>query len=231
MAKELTKEQKIAAVETEALLDEARSDPDFAAKMARQGYTEAIWAHGEQLLNDLLTLGHARAQAESDRFYATNHFHDLCDLTWEQTMPLVQNCKTLFQGRPDLLTILGLHQSRINGNGKSRFDYPDKTTRFDQRAPWQRNLFAVAQTDPEISAILPNYGYPLEYLAACAADVEAMFDANHAKERAAAAVTRAVSARDAAYERLLPWLRCTRRIADKVRQKKRRPRLPLHPET
>lgn len=223
MAKGLTEDQKKDVVELEALLDEARTDPDFAEKMARRGYDTAAWAHGEQLLTDLLALGRARAQAESDRLHATNHFHDLCDLVWEHTLPLIQNCKTLFQGRPDLLTALGLHQSRVDGNGKSRFKYPRKTTRFDQRAPWQRNLFAVAQTDPEISAVLPEYGYPMDYLAACATDVEAMFDANHAKKRAAAIVSRVVAKRDNAYERLLVWFRCARRTADKVRKKKHQP--------
>jgi hypothetical protein len=42
----------------------------------------------------------------------------------------------------------------------------------------------------------------MELLAACAADVEAMFDANHAKERAAAAVGLAVAERDEAFRRL-----------------------------
>jgi hypothetical protein len=105
-----------------------------------------------------------------------------------------------------------------------------RTAWFDQRAPWQRNLFAVAQTDPEISAILPEHGYPLDYLATCAADVEAMFDAHHARERAIAAVSRIVAERDDAYDRLLTWLRCAQRTADKVRQKRPRPRLPVASE-
>jgi hypothetical protein len=192
------------------LFDEVRSDPDFAEKMAKRGYDEA-----------------ARAQAEADRFQATNRFHDLCDLTWDHILPLIQNSKSLFQGRPDLLTALGLHQSRVNGNGKSRFKYPGKTAPFEQRVPWQRNLLAVAQSDPEISAVLPEHGYPMDYLATCAADVEAMFDANHAKERAAAAVSLAVAERDEAYKRLFEWLRCAQRTAAKVRQRKPQPRLPF----
>jgi hypothetical protein len=108
--------------------------------------------------------------------------------------------------------------------------YPGKSAPFEQRALWQRNLLAVAQSDPEISAVLPEHGYPMDYLAACAADVEAMFDANHAKERAAAAVSLAVAERDDAFRRLFEWLRCAQRTADKVRQRKPRPRLPFGSE-
>jgi len=208
MPKGLTKIQNNLVVEAEELFDEVRTDPDFAQKMAKRGYDEATWDHSQQLLGDLLGLGRARAQTESDQYHATGLFHDLCDRTWNHILPLVQNSKSLFQGRPDLLNTLGLHQSRVNGNGKSRFKYPGKTAPFEQRAPWQRNLLVVAQSDPEISAILPEHGFPMEHLATCAADVEAMFDANHAKERAAATVSHAVAERNDAYQRLFTWLRC-----------------------
>jgi hypothetical protein len=230
MPKGLTKDQNNIAVEAEELFDEVRTDPDFAQKMAKRGYDEATWDNGRQLLADLLAQGRARAQTEADRFHATNRFHDLCDRSWDHILPLVQNSKSLFQGRPDLLTSLGLHQSRVNGNGKSRFKYPGKSAPFDQRALWQRNLLAVAQSDPEISAVLPENGYPMEHLATCAADVEAMFDANHAKERAVTALHHAVADRNDAYKRLFTWLRCAQRTAAKVRQRKPKPRLPLASE-
>jgi hypothetical protein len=53
-----------------------------------------------------------------------------------------------------------------------------------------------------------------------------MFDAHHAKECAIAAVSRIVAERDDAYDRLLTWLRCAQRTADKVRKKRPRPRVP-----
>jgi hypothetical protein len=91
----------------------------------------------------------------------------------------------------------------------------------------------MAMTSPppsKISAVLPEHGFPLEHLATCAADVEAMFDANHAKERAAATVSRAVAERNDAFRRLFTWLRCVQRTADKARQRKPRSRLPCTSE-
>jgi hypothetical protein len=104
MPKGLTKVQNNLVVEAEELFDEVRTDPDFAEKMVKRGYDEATWDKGRQLLADLLALGRTRAQAESDQYHATGLFHDLCDRSWDNILPLVQNSKPYFKAGPTCST-------------------------------------------------------------------------------------------------------------------------------
>lgn len=216
MAGGLTQRQQKFVYEAEQLLYEAKSQPQFADKMAARGYNEEGWAHGEALLETVKSAGRAFEQAKSVKLGATNAVRQQRDQIWRHSNTLSQSCVMLFQGQTDYLNALGLHARRKDGNGVSQISKPSKRSKIEQVITWQRNLFDVAQSHPEITATLAANGFPTELLAAGAADVESLAQAEHFQEQAKTAISQRRVERDEAYEVLKTWLRCAQRVAKLV---------------
>ena len=196
-----TQEQKAIIGETERLLHEARYDPAFAENMRERGYNEESWAYGESLLNTAKGAGRAKEKAESTKLGATNSYMSQREKMWQQSSSLARTCVVLFQGQTDRLNALGLHKRRKNGNGTSEISRPRRTAKLDEVVAWQRNLFEVAQNQPEIAAALATNGFPAEMLEQGASEVEALVRANNVQEQAKTAAVQRRKERDAAFKK------------------------------
>ena len=221
MAGGFTQEQKTIIGETERLLHEARYNPYFAEKMRARGYDEESWAYGESLLEMAKSAGRAKEQADSAKLKATNSYERQREQIWLQSSALTRTCILLFQGRADWLNALGLHRGRKGDDGTSRISKPRKTAKLDIVVAWQRNLFEVAQNQPEIASMLAKNGFPGETLAQGASGVEALVHTNNMQEQAKAAAVQHRKERDAAFKILVQWLRCVKEVADLVKKEDR----------
>ncbi|MCB0198259.1 MAG: hypothetical protein KDJ65_40330, partial [Anaerolineae bacterium] len=159
------------------------------------------WAYGESLLNTAKGAGRAKEKAESTKLGATNSYMSQREKMWQQSSSLARTCVVLFQGQTDRLNALGLHKRRKNGNGTSEISRPRRTAKLDEVVAWQRNLFEVAQNQPEIAAALATNGFPAEMLEQGASEVEALVRANNVQEQAKTAAVQRRKERDAAFKK------------------------------
>lgn len=208
-----TQRQQLVVYEAEQLLHKINEQPQLALMMHERGYDDASWAHGAALLDAVKEAARVYAQAQSARLRATNRFRQQRDLIWAHSSTLAQSCVTLFQGQTDYLNALGLHGRRKDENGTSTISRPHKHSKVEQVVSWQRNLFEVAQSHPQIASNLATHGFPPERLVEGAAGVEALARAEFVQEQAKATVTQRRIERDAAFKDLRTWLRCVQRVA------------------
>ena len=159
-----TQRQQLVVYEAEQLLHKINEQPQLALMMHERGYDDASWAHGAALLDAVKEAARVYAQAQSARLRATNRFRQQRDLIWAHSSTLAQSCVTLFQGQTDYLNALGLHGRRKDENGTSTISRPHKHSKVEQVVSWQRNLFEVAQSHPQIASNLATHGFPPERL-------------------------------------------------------------------
>ncbi len=187
-------------------------DPEAAAELEKYGYDAARWAEGQTLLDDLQQKAQANQLAYAAQLGATDALQAAFDRAWEQARALARLCAVLLAGQSEALRLLGLHKRRRPGTGESEVSWP-RSRNLAHFIPWAQNLYAAAQGNATIAALLAAYGYPAERLSREAADVEALVQASNEREVARAQAQQSTVERDEAVEALRDWLNTGRTIA------------------
>jgi hypothetical protein len=189
----------------ETFATNGQTNPEVATAMAAYGYDADRWAEGQTYLETARDKVRVNEAAFAAQLGATDAFKTAFDAAWDQTHALAHLCAALFAGQTETLRLLGLHQRRDGTSGESELAWP-QTRRLAHFLAWARNLYAVAQSNSQVAALLAEYGYPADRLAAEAADVEAVAQADSAQEIAKAQVQQSTVERDETVDALRAWL-------------------------
>lgn len=196
----------------EEFIANGQANDAVAAAMAQYGYDADRWAGGQALLDE----AHAQVRANEAAFAAqlgkTDAFNAAFDEAWDQTQSLAHLCAALFEGQTETLRLLGLHQRRNETTGESEIAWPQNRGLL-HFLPWARNLYAQAQDNAEVAALLADFGYPVERLGEEAAEVEAVAQADGEQEIAKAEAQQSTVVRDEAVDALRTWLRKAETVA------------------
>jgi hypothetical protein len=142
---------------------------------------------------------------------------------WDCDQAVVSEvCYFVFKGRTELLSRLGLHRSRRNGSTGSYRPEIYQEAKLAILIPRLPNLFTVAQSHPEIAAVLARHGFPPARLTAGAAAVEDLAETIHFRDQATINRTEARLKRDGAFNTLNQWLRCAQRTKADIEPDQRR---------
>jgi hypothetical protein len=114
-------------------------------------------------------------------------------------------------GQTEWLSLLGLHEARLDGNGTSQIGKPEKGDSLTPTLIWLHRFYDVLQTQTEIAVVLTKNGISAEKIVNDAARVTALEQASRRQDEAIAARKQAVRVRNAAFTRLQTWLRPTGR--------------------
>jgi hypothetical protein len=218
----MTKDQKTIMSQAQELAHQAKTEPEFVQAMAEHGYDEAGWAHFDDLIAASDGSARARAEAEADKLGGTDTVHQKRDAVWRLASRLMSICYMIFKGQTDLLVRLGLHRCRRDGSSGSYRPEIHRAAKLEILIPWLRNLFAVAQTHPEIAAGLARNGFPAEKLAECAAAVEDLAATVHRRDQATITFSEACLKRNGAFNALAKWLHCAQRTKADIERDERR---------
>jgi hypothetical protein len=202
------------------LITNGQAHAEVAAAMAAYGYDAPRWAAGQALLTAAQDQVRASETALAAQLGATDAFNAAFDTAWEQAQALARLCAELFKGQTEALRLLGLHKRRDAATGESEIAWPRKRNLVHFLA-WARNLYAVAQAHNAVTARLADFGYPAARLAAEAAAVETMAQADSAQEIAKAQAQQRTVDRDEAVEALRAWVRQAETVAKLALQGRR----------
>ncbi len=195
------------------LIDNGQGNAEVAAALAAYGYDAARWTEGQALLDAARQKIEANENAFAAQLGATDAFKTAFDLAWEQAQSLARLCARLFGGQTELLELLGLHERRDPSTGESVLAWPSRNRQLATFLAWGQNLYAVAQSNPAVRAMLTSYGYPTGRLSQEAAAVLAVVQANNAQEVAKAQTQQTTVERDEAAAALKEWLDKTETVA------------------
>ena len=218
----MTQDQTNIMSEARSLAHKAKTNPEFVQLMAEHGYDQASWGYFDELIATAAESAYIRAQAEATKLGGTDTLQQQRVGVWRLAQRLITICYVVFKGQTELLIRLGLHRSRRDGSDTSYRPKMTCDTPLETLIPWLRNLFAVAQTSPEIAAVLAKHGFPAAKLAECAAALEALAEAHHTREQATINRTEACLKRNGAFNALAKWLRCAQRTQEDIEREERR---------
>jgi hypothetical protein len=219
----MTKHQTAIMSDARDLAHQVKTEPDLIEAMAEHGYDEVSWTLFFELIDTADGAANARVKAEAKKVGGTNLIHQKRDALWRLASRLMSICYVVFKGQTHLLIEMGLHRRR-RPDGSSGSYHPEihQRAKMEILIPWLRNLFAVPQADPALTAVLAKKGFPAEKLAECSAAVEVLAETVHRRDQATISRSEACLKRNGAFNSLAEWLHCAQRTKADIERDERR---------